>query len=101
MWLEASAPHLSPLYLTFHSRSDDTFKMSTILSEKINPVTEVASSSGSDVGRDENVQTEVLRGSVAIEAALRENPPHPWTARMIQLYCYCIVAFLCSALNGE
>ena len=52
---------------------------------------------------DENVgevKAEEVRGSVALEAARRANPPNPWSPRLLKLYCCCIVAFLCSTLNG-
>lgn len=49
----------------------------------------------------ETLRTEVLQGSVALDAARRSHPPRPWSAQMVRLYGCVTVAFLCSTLNGR
>lgn len=58
----------------------------------------------SDLVHKEDIQeikTEVIQGSVALDAAKRSDPPSPWSRPMLQLYCCLTVAYLCSTLNGS
>ncbi|KAJ5630198.1 Major facilitator superfamily domain general substrate transporter [Penicillium longicatenatum] len=48
----------------------------------------------------ENVNLEIVQGSLALEIARRTNPPSPWSFQMRKLYLFLTVAYLCSALNG-
>lgn len=46
------------------------------------------------------IKTEVIQGSVALDAAKRSDPPTPWSRAMLRLYCCLTVVYLCSTLNG-
>ena len=36
----------------------------------------------------------------AMAEAIAVEKPSPWTKPLIKLYCYCVIAFLCSTMNG-
>ena len=57
--------------------------------------------SGSNLENAGDVHTEMLRGSAALEAAKRSDPPRPFGLMMIKLYLIVVVGFLCSSLNGQ
>lgn len=48
----------------------------------------------------DDIRTEQVQGSVAVAAARKSHPPRPWSRPLLQLYSCCIVAWLCSTLNG-
>lgn len=43
---------------------------------------------------------EVIRGSEALANAIRLEPPNWRSKQLVKLYGFCIVAFLCSTING-
>ena len=49
----------------------------------------------------EGLRVEVVKGSEALAAAIRKENPSPWTRNLFKLYAFCLVAFLCSTMNGK
>lgn len=76
------------------------------VSDTIQDQPEITSSEkhgASDIVHNEDtkeIKTEVIQGSVALDAAKRSDPPNPWSRAMLRLYCCLTVAYLCSTLNG-
>lgn len=42
----------------------------------------------------------VVVASVGLAEALKQVKPSPWTRRMFKLYCFLLIAFLNSCING-
>ncbi|KAK9233747.1 hypothetical protein V1525DRAFT_392170, partial [Lipomyces kononenkoae] len=41
-----------------------------------------------------------IQGSEALAFAVLKENPKPFSRRHVQLYCFCVLAFLCSTMNG-
>ncbi len=50
--------------------------------------------------QQDGLHVEVIRGSEALANALRLEPPNWHSKALLQLYGFCVVAFLCSTING-
>ncbi|KAH8718549.1 Lactose permease [Beauveria bassiana] len=46
------------------------------------------------------IQEKVVSGSEAFHEALLKEPPRPWAPRMVMVYLFSVVGFLCSTMNG-
>ncbi|KAM3511471.1 hypothetical protein MY11210_004898 [Beauveria gryllotalpidicola] len=42
----------------------------------------------------------IISGSEAFHEALLKEPPRPWAPRMVMVYLFSVVGFLCSTMNG-
>jgi MFS family permease len=49
---------------------------------------------------DSNKEIVEINGSDALLEARKKSPPNPRSSRMLSLYRICLVAFLCSTMNG-
>lgn len=67
----------------------------------VSPTPRRSSSYDDKKGSDaEVVHQDVLPSAEGLVQALAVEKPKLWTRSLIQLYCYCVVAFLCSTMNG-
>jgi hypothetical protein len=68
----------------------------------------VAASGGreSDFGIDKKISEaeithhDAVPSADALQEALAHGNIDPWSKPMLQLYFYCVIAFLCSTMNG-
>lgn len=44
---------------------------------------------------------EGLPSREALIEALKREKPSPWSPNLRKLYVFCVIAFLCSSMNGE
>ena len=51
-------------------------------------------------GFEKKETKEIKARNAEFAAAIGENKPNPWGKGYISLYCYCLVLYLCSTMNG-